>query len=171
MFLWWQQTSQGNLWIESRALRQLLEGMLPKECAVREVDFWGERQTVAVRLEVFGGENGVPCSSRDAVASDVRAFLRPLGVDSVEISWIEVDAVEDRSWRRWLLRPEAWGVFVGVLVAVGRLGWSGSFDAVLAGGLAFGAGWFVLTSAGQRCWERLCHNVEILWNGGTTRRR
>ena len=171
MFLWWQQTDRGNLWSESRGVRQLLEGMLPERCVVRAVDFWRERQTAVIRLGYVGGENGLSGDALEAVGADVRAFLFPLGFDTVEVSWTEEAEVEDYSWRRWMLRPETWGIAAGVLVAAGHLGWSGSCKTLLAGGGAFGAAWLTLTPSGQACWKTFCRKAETLWYGGAPRSR
>ncbi|HQF91068.1 MAG TPA: hypothetical protein PK393_02705 [Synergistaceae bacterium] len=171
MFLWWQQTDRGNLWIESRGVRQLLEGMLPERCVVRAVDFWKERQTAAVRLGYANGEGGVSDEALRAVGDDVRAFLAPLGFGVVEVSWTEEGEVEDHSWRRWMGRPETWGVAAGVLVAVGRLGWDGTFGALIAGGGAFGVAWLVLTPRGQDKWKIFCRKAIDLWYGGAPRPR
>ncbi len=171
MFLWWQQTDRGNLWIESRGVRQLLEGMLPERCVVRAVDFWRERQTAVIRLGYLGGDDMFSGDALEAVGADVRAFLFPLGFDAVEVSWTEEAEVEDHSWRQWMLRPETWGVAAGVLVAAGHLGWGGSVQALLAGGVAFGVAWLALTSRGQESWKIFCRRAETLWYGGAPRLR
>ncbi|MCF7936499.1 MAG: hypothetical protein K9L28_09170 [Synergistales bacterium] len=133
MFLFWNSTERGQVWVQERAVRTLLEDALPESMHCREIVLWGDRDLAVLRMTYPAGE--IAPENLRYVSERLQQQLAPVA-DNVEVTWLEEVAsepAEQPAWRRILANPLYWGLGVGLLVGIGHLGPRGIFRTIMAG--------------------------------------
>jgi hypothetical protein len=139
MYFYWKTGPEGELWISRAALKDCLRDALWPDMECVDVSFTGSDSELTVAIATRNPEDE---NDRDLLARDLEAAVRPLGIETVRVSWARQPSLKERPTFKnalaWALsNPIAWGLAVGGLAAVIQLGAGGILIAVLWGLLGF----------------------------------
>ena len=154
MYYFWRSGEKGELWLSGGGIRDAYSRMYPDGPVCSEVSLLADRDMLNVS---FALEPGLSPSDKSASEKRFREFARELGFSDIQAGWIREDRLQEALTASTIVRlPLTWGVAVWVLVAVIRMGVSGTLLATAFGLAAFSVAALYTTERGSeiRRWFR-----------------
>ncbi|HON33953.1 MAG: hypothetical protein WBJ42_07515 [Thermovirgaceae bacterium] len=154
MFYFWRSGEEGELWLSGEGLRDAFSRMHPEGPECSEVILLADRDTLNAS---FVREPGLSAAAMTTAEDNFREFALELGFSNIQAGWTRQGGFGESLAASGLARnPLAWGVAAWVLVAVLRMGFSGTLLSTAWGVAAFAAAALFTTERGGeiRRWFR-----------------
>lgn len=147
MNLLWKTSKRGDLWIDDRALVDLVNEHVSKVALCQGVTLLRDRDRVEVRLSLSSGE-AVDGSALAALSRSVKDLLAPLGLHA-EMTVVAAEAEASSACGRFVGNPLCWAATGAAATAVVLLGVTSTLIVLAVAAIFYGVSWLFLSSRGK----------------------
>ncbi len=147
MNLLWKTSRRGDLWVNEKALVDLIVSKMPESTLCPGVTLLREQDLLEVRV-AFASKGSADGTAIKALALSVEELLAPLGLRSGLVV-VKAELEESSFCGRLVGNPLCWGVAGGTVTAMILLGLSSTLVSLAMGGLFYAIAWLFLSSRGK----------------------
>lgn len=147
MNLLWKTSKRGDLWIDERALMDLVREKIPKTVLCQGVTLLRDRDRVEVRMALPSDE-AVDGNALAALSRSVKDLLAPLGLQA-EMTVVEAEPQASSACGRFVGNPLCWAATGAVVTAVVLLGVTSTLTVLAVAAIFYGVSWLFLSSRGK----------------------
>jgi hypothetical protein len=154
LFYFWRSNELGDLWLSGGGIRDAFTRLHPEGPVCSEVTLLPERDALKVSFIL---EAGLSPSEKTASEDSFRVFARGVGFADIQAGWTSQGGIQESLTLSRLARfPLVWGAAAWVLVAILRMGFSGTLLATASALAAFAIAALFTTERGDeiRRWLR-----------------
>ncbi|MBL3591887.1 MAG: hypothetical protein JMJ93_00105 [Synergistaceae bacterium] len=148
MNLLWKTSRRGDLWIDERALVDLVRSRLPDSAPCQGATLLREQDLVEVRIALSSQKGAVDSAKVDELARAMDELFAPLGLGAT-LAVVKADLEERSPCGRLVGNPLCWGVMAATVTAAFLLGPSSVVLSLAVGVGFYGVAWLFLSPRGK----------------------